>query len=253
MMKDEWVTEALVDDMVVVELLCRLKQSSPEPPPVLPPLGWGNRQPRSKLVTMRKESSTTFSPTTPLSWSDGVGGSATPSDGESSRPSDLSSGARSKGPFTSEINSMCTTTNASRRKKTFIELKEEANVLLKERRHLKRELASMQVTLKEQRDTRENLKRIKLDLSMQSENKVDAPSDEPDAAFSDQCKKMETYSFDCAHSILQTHGPPDEVASSDSNKFQKDVEAQKQCFMLPDLNMPASEEERGFETTYGMS
>ncbi|CAK9158137.1 unnamed protein product [Ilex paraguariensis] len=162
MMKDEWVTEALVDDMVVVELLCRLKQSSPEPPPVLPPLGWGNRQPRSKLVTMRKESSTTFSPTTPLSWSDGVGGSATPSDGESSRPSDLSSGARSKGPFTSEINSMCTTTNASRRKKTFIELKEEANVLLKERRHLKRELASMQVTLKEQRDTRENLKRIKV-------------------------------------------------------------------------------------------
>ncbi|CAK9146473.1 unnamed protein product [Ilex paraguariensis] len=66
-------------------------------PVIMPPLGWGHRQQRSKLVTTRKES-TRCSPTTPLSWSGGAGGSASPSDGydESNWPSDLSSGARSK-------------------------------------------------------------------------------------------------------------------------------------------------------------
>lgn len=102
-MKDEWVTTALSNDAIVVELLFRLKQSACEPPakPRLPPplclpSGWGHRQPRSKPpVSAKKDSAMTTSttrcsPTTPLSWS---GGATSPSDGayedcsNSSRPS----------------------------------------------------------------------------------------------------------------------------------------------------------------------
>ncbi|GFY96897.1 hypothetical protein Acr_11g0012030 [Actinidia rufa] len=95
MRTDEWVTAALTDDAVVVELLFRLKQSSE---PAL--LRWGHRQPRSKpaAAAAKKEGEwTRCSPTTPLSWSCG-GGDASPSDGcdESCRRSDRSSGGRSK-------------------------------------------------------------------------------------------------------------------------------------------------------------
>ncbi|MBA0821066.1 hypothetical protein Goarm_017945 [Gossypium armourianum] len=59
-----------------------------------------------------------------------------------------------------------TSTKRSRRKKTFAELKEEENLLLKERVHLEKEIASTRATCKEHRATNENLKRIRLDLNM---------------------------------------------------------------------------------------
>ncbi|GFZ16730.1 hypothetical protein Acr_25g0011390 [Actinidia rufa] len=96
MTTDEWVTAALTNDAVVVELLFRLKKAS-EPAP----LRWGNRQLRSKPVAaVKKEGEwTRCSPTTPLSWScGGGGGDASLSDGcdESCRCPDRSSGCRSK-------------------------------------------------------------------------------------------------------------------------------------------------------------
>ncbi|KAL7001739.1 hypothetical protein U1Q18_002887 [Sarracenia purpurea var. burkii] len=116
MIADEWVAVALTDDAAVVELLFRLKQT-PESfasrPAKLPPLRWGHHQPRSKPATERKERDwTSCSPTTPLSWSSGSGGASSISDGsdESSRPSDLSSGDRSKsiGAFRSSVScSLC--------------------------------------------------------------------------------------------------------------------------------------------------
>lgn len=108
---------AMSDDMLVVELLVRLKQSqaasplkSSSPPPSQPsptfPLTWSVRLPRSRAlrcdaVSQRKQGdvSTRCSPTTPLSWSGAASPSAT-ADGfeESSRLSNnrSPSQARSK-------------------------------------------------------------------------------------------------------------------------------------------------------------
>nr|GLL46953.1 uncharacterized protein LOC109159483 [Ipomoea trifida] len=144
----------MTDDAVVVDLLFRLKQSpfseacTPPPPPAV----------------------TRFSPTTPLSWS---GGAASPSDGgfdESSRlasSSDLTSAFRSKVNEPSNFESPVEAQGCVR-KKTFGELVEEENSLLKERVHLKRELASLHVTLNQQKARSQDLKRIKIDLNMQS-------------------------------------------------------------------------------------
>ncbi|KAF5726262.1 hypothetical protein HS088_TW23G01004 [Tripterygium wilfordii] len=149
MAKDEWVRAAMTDDMVVVELLVRLKQAqaaSPGKYAAVFPFKWGMRQPRSRLamrcggVERRKEgdSSTRCSPTTPLSWSGG-GGDASPSgtaDGleETSRSP---SGFRSKIASTSEATTSITL-RRKRNKKAFSELKEEEILLLKERIHLKK-------------------------------------------------------------------------------------------------------------------
>ncbi|KAK8513539.1 hypothetical protein V6N12_052721 [Hibiscus sabdariffa] len=180
--KDEWVRTAMTDDNVVVELLVRLKQartSPPAPKPVVAGLKWGIRQPRSKALSMGCDAkrdgdfnvSNRRSPTTPLSWSGG-GGSASPStaDGFEETSKQVSrfppaAPSRSKGTAANETTS--TTTKRSRRKKTFAELKEEENLLLKERVSLKKEMASMRATCKEQRARNENLKRIKLDLNLQ--------------------------------------------------------------------------------------
>lgn len=96
MKTDEWVATALADDDVLVELLLRMKHSAAAA--AAPTLAWGIRQPRSKsasaAVRKERDSTTRCSPTTPLSLSSG-GGAASPSY-DSCRPSDLSSGIRSK-------------------------------------------------------------------------------------------------------------------------------------------------------------
>ena len=87
LVKDEWVTTAMTDDEMVVELLIRLKHAgtvvSEDPSTNLPPLRWGVRQRRSRssrfgVVSLKKDvDSARGSPKTPLSWSGG--GSASPS------------------------------------------------------------------------------------------------------------------------------------------------------------------------------
>ncbi|XP_028091786.1 uncharacterized protein LOC114292077 [Camellia sinensis] len=250
MMTDDWVTAALADDSVVVELLFRLKHSSES---LAPMLGWGQRQPRSKpaLASEKKErESTRCSPTTPLSWS--CGGAASPSDGcdESSRRSDRSSGDRSKGIFTNETTATATaTTNKrSRRKKTFAELKEEEILLLKERMNLTKELATLRETLEEQKAKSQNLKRLKLDLYSQSANKLAATCDELEAPNSSQPNLAEVSTLDHV-SVLPT------ITSASCKVENKEVETSERCFVLPDLNMMPSEEDSvsGCETLYGLS
>ncbi|CAL5429002.1 unnamed protein product [Camellia sinensis] len=277
MMTDDWVTAALADDSVVVELLFRLKHSSESLAPVPPMLGWGQRQPRSKpaLASEKKErESTRCSPTTPLSWS--CGGAASPSDGcdESSRRSDRSSGDRSKGIFTNETTATATataTTNKrSRRKKTFAELKEEEILLLKERMNLTKELATLRETLEEQKAKSQNLKRLKqmnfifdeyrdsyvmgfivilqLDLYSQSANKLAATCDELEAPNSSQPNLAEVSTLDHV-SVLPT------ITSASCKVENKEGETTERFFVLPDLNMMPSEEDSvsGFETLYGLS
>ncbi|KAA8521627.1 hypothetical protein F0562_012300 [Nyssa sinensis] len=254
MTTDDWVSTALTDDTVVVELLFRLKKSldsySSLPLKLLPLLGWGHRQQRSKPAMRKEQDRTRCSPTTPLSWS---GGGASASDGydESSRPSDCSYLARSKGTFTNETTTT-TTNKRSRKKKTFAELKEEESLLLKEKLHLKKEIATLHVTLKEQRARNENLKRIKLDLHLQSANKTGAVSDEPEDSISSQPNLMEASTLEHVP-MLPTHATYDDLPAAETCKVQEDAETRESCFIIPDLNMAPFEEDSGSETLYGMS
>lgn len=250
---DEWVTAALTDDAIVVDLLFRLKQSSSSSsssPSLVPsPLRWGHRQPRSKpaavatVNTSKKEDreSNRCSPTTPLSWSYG-GGDVSPGDGsdESSRRSDRSSASRSdKGDFTNDTIAATNISQRSRKKKTFSELREEESLLLKERIHLKKEIATVRVTIKEQKTRGENFKRIKLDLHSDSAMKIAANSSQP--TFSEAC----TLAHDFPVSPTTTH---QDFPSPNSCKAEKEVETSERGFVLPDLNMMPSEEDFGCET-----
>ncbi|KAD5508428.1 hypothetical protein E3N88_16131 [Mikania micrantha] len=113
MTKDHWLQSALTNDVLVAELLLRLKHSSGSdldslraPPPTetatalttILPRSWGNRKSRSKStaptisVAAGYKKEQRGSPTTHLSWS---GGSSSDVYEDSCRPSDLSSGSRS--------------------------------------------------------------------------------------------------------------------------------------------------------------
>ncbi|KAL3497310.1 hypothetical protein ACH5RR_040042 [Cinchona calisaya] len=247
-MKDEWVTSALNDDALVAELLRRLKQSSSLPEKHLPslslPVGWGHRQPRSKPKKDLPTTATTtrYSPTTPLSWSDGGYDYDYNSNSNSSRPS--SDPSRSKDAFTNDT-SICSNSKRSKKKKTFAELKEEENLLLKERVTLKRELASLHVTFEEQKARSENLKRMKIDLNLQTSGET---SHAIEVAVANQCNQMEASTNHHPHLALpihdnsvQDHG----LGSSGSScrGVEKEVDTQKSCFVLPDLNMMPSDEE----------
>ncbi|KAM3306066.1 putative protein isoform X1 [Capsicum chacoense] len=257
-MKDDWVSAALSDDAVVVELLYRLKHhhhpssSSKSLHLTLPLNGWGRHKPRSKpssLSSIKKAYTITTrcSPTTPLSWS---GGTASPSDGgydESSRPlsSDLSSPFRSKGTFTCDTSNISSSCSSKRSKKKrvqiFTQLKEEENLLLKERVHLKRELASIHVTLNEQRIKSENLKRIKFDLNIQSSNDIITAE-----SVSNRCNLLEPSRTDCTDSLLSRHTIDNDLVSFDSRGVENLMtENQNRGFFLPDLNAMPSEDEIG--------
>ncbi|KAL4335911.1 hypothetical protein GQ457_07G037640 [Hibiscus cannabinus] len=248
--KDEWVRAAMTDDSVVVELLVRLKQAQSAPPAsksAAVALKWGIRQPRSKPMSMRCDAkrdgdfnaSTRRSPTTPLSWSGG-GGAASPSaaDGFEETSKQVSrcppaAASRSKGSAGNE-----TTTKRSRRKKTFAELKEEENLLLKEKLNLKKEIASVRATLKEQRARNENLKRIKLDLNMQiAKNGLEElPSSQPHQ------RVRSTVDLCPSTSPSSSHALDDRKEVSDSFNVAKAV--------LPDLNMMPGEDDFVTETIY---
>ncbi|CAB4293647.1 unnamed protein product [Prunus armeniaca] len=259
--KDEWMRAAMTDDMLVVELLVRLKQSqtaaSSSSSPLLEsiPLRWGIRLPRSKsasrfdgVVSRQRniskhgaDSATRCSPTTPLSWSGGTGSPSATADGfeESSCP-------RSKGTATYESTSTTTATKRARRKKTFAELKEEESSLLKERTYLEKEIATLQATFKQQRAKNENFKRIKLDLNMHPARYLSANFDGAGKAISSQPHERTA-------SSTPSNLPPHPEAQSDSYSEREAVSARDNSFLLPDLNMEPCGEESGSETLYGMS
>ncbi|XP_027085653.2 uncharacterized protein [Coffea arabica] len=275
-MKDDWVTAALFDDSVVAELLSRLKQSSSpssssfscQPPkPLCLPFGWGHRQPRSKPTATKKDSTTNTaptttrcSPTTPLSWS---GGAASPSDGAyddcSTRPllstsSSSSDPSRSKGAFAIDAANVYSNNKKSKKKRTFAELKEEEDLLLKERVTLKRELASLHVTLEEQKARSENLKRFKIDLNLQTSGEMCGTTG-GDGQVVDpiKCSEMEVSTGDHAHHpSMPRFAVQDGFVSSGSSRVETDVDLQESCFVLPDLNVTPSEEEFGPEVLHAI-
>ncbi|KAL3835497.1 hypothetical protein ACJIZ3_010233 [Penstemon smallii] len=154
---EEWVKSAMKDDTMAAELLVHLHRTSPP----LKPLEWSVRQRRSNP----KKPSHRGSPTTPLSWSGATslsGGSGGVGIEESSRPSPLKLSNTTRSKF--NVDSEKTAFKRSRKKKTLSELKEEENLLIKERRDLKREIASLRLNLEKESDTNVSLKKMKLEL-----------------------------------------------------------------------------------------
>ncbi|EOA21634.1 hypothetical protein CARUB_v10002045mg [Capsella rubella] len=72
---DDWTKCAMRDGQVVAELLVTLKEAKAIKNPTVSALRWGIRQPRSSQ-SPRKEAESRCSPSTPLSWSGGCGGSS---------------------------------------------------------------------------------------------------------------------------------------------------------------------------------
>ncbi|CAH9122139.1 unnamed protein product [Cuscuta epithymum] len=242
MMKDEWLTAAMTDDAVVVELLFSLKRSSEKctpPRPQLHPDGiklfhkrfpspgnWGHRQPRSKpaATVSRKESGSgadaRYSPTTPLSWS---GAAASPSDGgydvSSHLPSssDLTSSFRSKVAFTNVTSYVGKSISGFRKRKAF--LMDEENSILKGKN-----LAPLCGILNQQKDSIGDMKRIK-----QSVGDIDVGG-----------PHMRALPSAVTHSALPRHT----VVDNDLVLMrQKSVETRGRGFILPDLNTAPMEDD----------
>ncbi|KAL3528936.1 hypothetical protein ACH5RR_008258 [Cinchona calisaya] len=284
---EEWVRAATVDDTVVAELLIVLKQvkqhQSPEPPPTKPALSveWSVRQRRSKAVVVHqaKKQAQTASPTTPLSWSGGAtsvsgagGGSGSGSgsgtgtgtgtgsgcggcsvdgapDEESSPPPKCSGISRSKVVGASET----ATNKRSRKKKTLSELKHVEDMLQKERRQLKRELATLRLNLEKERATNENFKSRKLELQA-------VPAVESDQTVKSDSPNLDTLQqkVACVEPVptllppiiaskgVSLQSPPERTC------FEGNKELTVGKFVLPDLNIPV-EENSSSDTLCGVS
>ncbi|KAL3631795.1 hypothetical protein CASFOL_024779 [Castilleja foliolosa] len=213
---EEWVKSAMSDDAMVGELLLRLHHAPP--PPLLKraalPLEWTVRQRRSKPISGNinpKKPAHRGSPTTPLSWSGATsfsGGSD-----ESSRPVafKLSNTTRSK---VINIDSEKTNSKRSRKKKSLAELKTEEKTLLKEKRDLKKEMATLRMQLERQKAANGELKRMKIELQ--------------------PCLDKKSKSTSIA---VSWNGTTLQPATSNAC-----VEEEKYAnFVLPDLNMPFDE------------
>ncbi|XP_073148099.1 uncharacterized protein [Henckelia pumila] len=249
---DDWVKAAMSDDTMVVELLARLNHASSTPPrhikPAVCPLEWTVRQRRSKPVAVTntsKNQAPRASPTTPLSWSGatsysggcgGGGGGATSPEGgleESSRPSKPSTSTRSKANGEGEKSSF----KRSRKKKTLVELKEEENLLVKERRELKRGIASLRLKLEKQRATNKSLKRTKIELQMLNDRVTTSVSK---GMVSVQLQQKKT-AFDSIPNMVAPILNSDDILTCSSLK-QKEIAAFNPKFVVPDLNMPFEED-----------
>ncbi|GMI89271.1 hypothetical protein like AT4G32030 [Hibiscus trionum] len=233
--KDEWVQAAITDDNVVVELLVRLKQAQAAPSPpksALPAPRWGIRQRRSRPMLLRCDGkrdgdfnvSARGSPTTPLCWSGGSS-DASPSAAEGFEETSTHvlrsppvAPSRSKGSACSETNR--TSSKKPGRKKTFAE----EDLVLKERVHLEKEIASTRATRKEHHD---DLKRIRLDLNLVDTAKNSSLIDnEPGKA---PCPRA----------------PPSESLDDDRELPLDSHNVGKSIFVLPDLNMMPAEDDSG--------
>ncbi|ESW08975.1 hypothetical protein PHAVU_009G090200 [Phaseolus vulgaris] len=240
MLNDDWVRAAMTDETFVVEVLLRLKQTVSTESHHRLPLSWGLKQPRSRsrLATAVSRCdaavSTRCSPTTPLSWSSGASPSAT-ADGyeDSSRQHHA---ARSKATATSGYTANSASTKRCRRKKTFAELKEEENSLLKERIYLKKEIATINANFEAQGAKNESLKKIKLDIGSNYQKNPSSTSVEPQCMVAGQPHQRIV-------SPTLTRPTQDDTRSQASESRPNEIESTgERFFLIPDLNMTPSDD-----------
>ncbi|CAL0332339.1 unnamed protein product [Lupinus luteus] len=230
MSNDDWVNLAISDDSIVGNLLLLLLHQPPSPPPPPPPhhhhhLHWTVRQRRSRSVPRNKPQPTT-SPTAPLSWSGATSESGGAVDEDSSHRNKHVGISRSEIANPSEI----TTSKKLKRKKTLTELKEEENLLFRERRILKNELASLRATVEKHRATNESLKRMKLDLESSQNSKT--------ATTTIQISGKPVSTKNIRHKVLDDDSA---VSAANASFKTQEIGNQEYMFVLPDLNMPVEE------------
>ncbi|XP_074294542.1 uncharacterized protein LOC141622406 [Silene latifolia] len=247
MKSERWLSAATLDDKVVAGLLLQLKDSpsSSSPPSLSPPSSsmfsvsippsWGLRQPRStsssSLSEKKGHTATRRSPTTPLSFTN-----TSPSQ-ESSElnlchlPSD-----RLRSKISAASDTPTTSSKQARKKKSFAQLKVEESSLLNERTYLKKELTTLRATLNEQRSINENLKRIKLDLQVESSVK-------PESNHHVKERNMSLTGAACeATSSSVSRQVKTEDVSVQLRPAEKAAPSQEPIFVLPDLNMAPDQE-----------
>ncbi|OWM86753.1 hypothetical protein CDL15_Pgr015789 [Punica granatum] len=259
--KDDWVRAAITDDTVVVELLVRLKQARASAPiktvaaPVraavaeLPPPRWGIRQPRTRLAfrcdtasPVKGGDSRRNSPTTPLSWSAGTASSSGTADGYEESDLPACGSSRSKGIASNDSTSSLN--KKLKRKKTFAELKEEENLLLKERIHLNKELATLNATFEDEKARNDSLKRMKLDFNTHTlKNVAGATSEQLHKATHGPHGHFDRYPLKNESTKLPTQVGPHNYAPSGVSQEPEPVEKRDASFVLPDLNLMPSEDD----------
>ncbi|KAI3929793.1 hypothetical protein MKX01_025961 [Papaver californicum] len=300
----DWVKEAMEDELIVAELLIGLKKhdsgSSSSTMKMMTSLEWGIRQPRSRQVMVRCSSnntnnqnqnqtttttvqikkeggggeSTRASPTTPLSCSTSGGGvSICGGDGyeDSSKlirqqPTSAASLRSIKVNGTSEPNN-----RRARKKKTFAELKEEESLMLKERFHLKKELATLRRSWEEEKARNNQLKRIKMQVHLQhkSSNQRVTTVISQEVIYNQSCNNGEIDQtlmlpmvlIGARNDVSMSVRPATLTLSNEQKENEarqslfglpKENEARQSLFDLPDLNEPLGEDS-GPEVLYGMS
>ncbi|KAI3891436.1 hypothetical protein MKX03_020718 [Papaver bracteatum] len=229
-----------------------------------------NQTTSTATVQIKKEGggeSTRASPTTPLSWSTGGCGSGGGGGGggvsicggdgyeDSSklirqRPTSAASSRSIKVNGTSEPNN-----RRARKKKTFAELKEEESLMLKERFHLKKELATLRRSWEEEKARNNQLKRIKVDLQHKSSNQRVTAVITQEVIYSQSCNNggidqslmLPMVLIGARHEVGMSVVPPATLSNE-----PKENEARQSLFDLPDLNEPLGEDS-GPEVLYGMS
>lgn len=247
--RDEWMTAAMTDSAVVVELLLRLKHAGTVASASTPLLRWGSRKPRSRLgvgvgvggFSKKETESARGSPMTPLCWSggSGSGGSSCPSaattaDGfeDTSRQStcSTSTGYRSKAVHvTNEI----TSHKRSKKQKIFLDLKDSEHLQLKERLDLQKNIANVQATYEKRSAKNQSLKRMKLEYSDRIKNiPINGSS-------LDESRKKRRLPFSSSRKLVK-----DEHSYRTTSETKRSED--KGLFFLPDLNMTPIEEEETF-------
>ncbi|KAH1219560.1 hypothetical protein GmHk_13G039646 [Glycine max] len=132
------------------------------------------------------------------------------------------------------------TTRKTRRKKTLTELKEEEDLLLKERRNLEKELASLRLTIQKHRATNESIKRLKLDFESRQNSSAAATASEVSGKAVNG--PFQFVKSECHPSNSVTHDDSPVCAANASPKAQDNIGNRESTFVLPDLNLPADED-----------
>ncbi|CAH8335727.1 unnamed protein product [Eruca vesicaria subsp. sativa] len=240
--QDEWVTAALTEDTVVVELLLRLKHAVTVNRPLL---RWGSRKPRSRLGvgvggSLKKEKdSARASPMTPLCWSggsgsgSGSGGSSADGFEDTSRQSTCST-STGYGSKALHVTNEITSYKRSKKQKVFVDLKYAENLQLKERLYLQKSIANVQATYEKRSAKNQSLKRMKLEYSDRIKN---IPVNRSNL------REKRRLPFSSSRKLMKN-----EHSYRTTSETQRSEE--KGFFFLPDLNMTPIEEE---ETLYGTS
>ncbi|KHN22415.1 hypothetical protein glysoja_024924 [Glycine soja] len=133
-----------------------------------------------------------------------------------------------------------TTTRKTRRKKTLAELKAEEDLLLKERRNLKKELAFLRLTVEKHRATNESIKRKKLDFESRQNSSAAATASEVSGKAVNG--SFQFVKAECHPSNSVSHDDSPVCAANVSPKAQDNIGNQESTFVLPDLNLPVDED-----------